>query len=95
MNNPTREQMRADLARAMFPTAVIEPSSSGNGVDIRIHDKPNETRSWYDFDPFTDHADYHALVACWQHSRGIFSNDSFLLCATKLLTLTCVTNCGF
>ena len=48
------EQQRAcaELARAMYPTAVIEPSSSGDGVDVRIYDKPNETRSWYGFNPF-------------------------------------------
>lgn len=59
-----------DLARAMFPTAVIEPSSTGDGVDIRIYDKPNETRSWYSFDPFTDHTAYHALV-CWLDAESV------------------------
>lgn len=49
------------LARAMFPTAVIEPSS-GNGVNIRIYDKPNETRSWYDFSPYESAEDSRALV---------------------------------
>ncbi len=60
---PTRAEMCADLARAMFPTAVIEPSLSGSGVDIRIYDRPNETRSWRDFDPFTSADDKDALVA--------------------------------
>ena len=59
---PTREQKCADLARAMFPTAVIKPSSIGNGVDIRVYDKPNETRSWYDFNPYKSDEDLRALV---------------------------------
>lgn len=62
MIKPAPEQMCADLARAMFPTAVIEPSSSGNGVNIRIYDKPNETRSWYDFNPFESADDSRTLV---------------------------------
>jgi hypothetical protein len=59
---PTRAEMCATLARAMFPTAVIEPSLSGSGVDIRIYDKPNETRIWRNFDPFANAADNRALV---------------------------------
>lgn len=57
---PTYEQKCKELARAMFPTAVIEPSSGG--VNIRIYDKPNETRSWYDFNPFASAEDSRALV---------------------------------
>lgn len=69
MSEPTQQQKCEDLARAIFPAAVIEPSSSGNGVDIRIYDKPNETRSWDNFDPYENPADCHALVV-WLAKQG-------------------------
>lgn len=75
-DRPTREQMREDLARAMWPEAEIEPSSTGDDVDIRIYDKPNETQTWYGFDPFTNHADCHALV-CWLNQQPDDIRDRF------------------
>ena len=57
-----RLTIRAELARRMYPDGVIEPSFVGDGVDIRVYDKPNETRTWYNFDPFTNAADKDALV---------------------------------
>ena len=59
---PTQQQKREDLARAMFPKALITPAAYSDGVDIVIYDKPNETRSWYDFNPFTSAEDSRRLV---------------------------------
>jgi hypothetical protein len=59
LREPTQQQKCAELAKAMFPTAKIEDSSTG--VDVRVYDKPNETRSWYNFDPYADHEACHAL----------------------------------
>ena len=63
MTEQQRLTIRAELARAMYPDAVIEPSPTGEGVNIRVYDKPNETRTWYNFDPFTNAADLNALAA--------------------------------
>lgn len=75
---PTRRQKCAELAKKMFPAAEIEPSSSGQGVDVRIYDKPNETRSWYNFDPYGDHEACHALML-WLASQGPVIVASFVM----------------
>ena len=63
MTEQRRLTICAELARRMYPDGVIEPSFVGDGVDIRVYDKPNETRTWYNFDPFTNAEDKDALVA--------------------------------
>ncbi len=63
MTTPTRAEMCADLARAMFPTAVIEPSLSGSSVDIRIY-----------FDPFTNAADNRAMVEWLAEQEDVVRN---------------------
>lgn len=77
MTEQQRLTIRAELARAMYPDAVIEPSPTGEGVNIRVYDKPNETRTWYNFDPFTNAADKDALVA-WLASQGANCRTKFI-----------------
>lgn len=75
---PTRQQKCAELAKKMFPAAEIEPSSCGQGVDVRIYDKPNETRSWYNFDPYEDHEACHALLAAMVSEDSEIDSDEII-----------------
>ncbi len=92
MTEPTEQERREineALARAMWPEAEIVQSLSG--LDVRIYDKPNETRSWYGVD-FTCPGDASRELVLWlaadekrfdlfvpqlQQSLGIFEiNDA-------------------
>ena len=61
MSEPTQTEKCADLARVIYPSAEITEAPLG-GVDVRVYDKPNETRSWYGFNPYADHTACHVLL---------------------------------
>lgn len=87
----TTEQQReacAELARAMYPTAVIEPSSSGDGVDVRVYDKPNETRSWYGFNPFNSPEASRELVL-WLAKQDDDDIHSFICFTLEIVSGDC------
>lgn len=86
-----QQQACAELARAMYPTAVIEPSSSGDGIDIRVYDKPNETRSWYGFNPFNSPAASRELVL-WLAKQEVIIKRRFIANLHPGLSDACVFN---
>lgn len=57
----------AELAKKIWPSALIERGTTG--VDVFVFDKPNETRSWHDFNPFTDR-DSCAELITWLDSNN-------------------------
>lgn len=87
-NQPTREQMCEDLARAIFPNHEV--LISANGVEI-LPPTGSGLGTWRVFDPFESAADSRSLVM-WIATQSTQIKRRFLCHLSPELSDACVFN---